>query len=254
VDEHVLWHQSGGSADGPLLVLLHGLGANAHVFDGVTAELARRGGWAWLVTDLAGHGRSAWRSPYSFDQHAADVADLLETGRPVVVLGHSMGGVVALELSSGRYGITVDGVVGLGIKVSWAEEELARAAALSERPPQHFPSRDEAVSRFLKVSGLAGLAPADAPVVGAGVRPGPDGWQLTMDPQGFGVGSPDMPRRMSSATCPVRLARGESDPMVSTEQLQALDPDAVTLMGLGHNAHVERPSAVLDLIDDLSTG
>ena len=43
------------------------------------------------------------------------------------------------------------------------------------------------------------------------------------------------------------LARGEHDPMVSHDQLAALVADPVTLPGLGHNAHVEDPAAVLAL-------
>jgi pimeloyl-ACP methyl ester carboxylesterase len=53
---------------------------------------------------------------------------------------------------------------------------------------------------------------------------------------------------LSAVTCPVVLARGEHDPMVSHEELAGLVPDAVTLPGLGHNAHVEDPAAVLDLL------
>jgi pimeloyl-ACP methyl ester carboxylesterase len=47
---------------------------------------------------------------------------------------------------------------------------------------------------------------------------------------------------------PVRLARGELDPMVSATQLAALVPDPIELAGLGHNAHVERPAALLPLL------
>ena len=44
------------------------------------------------------------------------------------------------------------------------------------------------------------------------------------------------------------LARGEHDRMVSHEELAALVPDALTLPGLGHNAHVEDPAAVRALV------
>ena len=53
---------------------------------------------------------------------------------------------------------------------------------------------------------------------------------------------------LAAAPVPVLLARGERDPMVSTAQLAALVPEPVELAGLGHNAHVERPSAVLPLL------
>jgi pimeloyl-ACP methyl ester carboxylesterase len=46
----------------------------------------------------------------------------------------------------------------------------------------------------------------------------------------------------------VRLARGEHDPMVTTAHLEALVPDPVVLPGLGHNAHVDSPEAVAELL------
>lgn len=48
-------------------------------------------------------------------------------------------------------------VVGVGIKVSRPPDEPARAAALAERAAPVLPTRDEAMARHLRVSGLAGL-------------------------------------------------------------------------------------------------
>lgn len=50
------------------------------------------------------------------------------------------------------------------------------------------------------------------------------------------------------ARCPVVLAAGEHDSMSRPDDLLALRDDAVTLPGLGHNAHVEDPSALLPLL------
>ena len=39
--------------------------------------------------------------------------------------------------------------------------------------------------------------------------------------------------------------------MVDVQQLRLLDPDAVELQGVGHNAHVEDPEGVWALATDL---
>ncbi len=51
------------------------------------------------------------------------------------MLGHSLGGVVGLALAGGGSGMSVQAVIGLGIKVAWTGEELDRARAAAHRPP-----------------------------------------------------------------------------------------------------------------------
>lgn len=222
-------------------LLLHGLGATSGVWRGHDGA----------APDLPGHGSAAWDAPYSFTRHAEAVLPLLGA-EPATVVGHSMGGVVGLVLAA-MAPDRVRLVVGLGIKVSWPPEDAARAAAMAERPVATYDTRDEAVDRFLRVSGLVGLVAPDDPMVDEAVVDRStsgegSGWRLAQDPRTFGVGVPDMAGLLAAVACPVVLARGEHDAMVTHEQLAALVPDPVTLPGLGHNAHVEDPSAVLALL------
>jgi pimeloyl-ACP methyl ester carboxylesterase len=238
----------GGSGE-PLLVLLHGLGATGDVWDGWWPLLARRWPGRWVAPDLPGHGGSAPLAAYTFDGLAAAVAGIVQPSSRIVVLGHSLGGVVGLALASGRFPVPVHAVTGLGIKVVWADDDLGRAQALAHRPPAWFASRDEAAARYLRVSGLAGLLPADAAAVDAGLREQGGRWRLAMDPGAFAVGAPDMTQLIARSQAPVTLARGERDPMNTDEQLARLGPPTVTLPGLGHNAHVESPELSIALLD-----
>ena len=165
------------------------------------------------------------------------------------MLGHSLGGVVGLALAARDAGTPVDAVVGLGIKALWSPAELTRAAELAARPVSWFASRTEAARRYLRVSGLAGLVPPDHPVVDAGLRQVDGRWRLAMDPTAFAVGEPDLAALLAATDVPVVLARGENDPMVTDEQLKEYGVPVATLPGLGHNAHVEDPAAVLALLD-----
>ncbi|MEU0514994.1 alpha/beta hydrolase [Amycolatopsis sp. NPDC006125] len=253
-------HVRTGGSDGPTLLALHGLGATGAVWNGLVERWPGR----WIVPDLPGHGRSEPLPRYSFGALAAAVAEVVPAGTTVAVLGHSLGGVVALTLASGWFGVRVSGACGLGMKVRWSDEELARAADQAGRPAKVFGSRDEAAARWLKVSGLHGLVPADSPIVDSGLVEGsavaehaPDGgapgggrertegWRLALDQAAFGVGAPDLDGLLAAARAPVVLAAGEHDPMCPAEHL----PDgAVILPGLGHNAHVEDPAALDPLL------
>jgi pimeloyl-ACP methyl ester carboxylesterase len=237
----------GGTGE-PVLVLLHGLGATADVWARWRPLLASRWPGRWLAPDLPGHGGSPPLAEYTFDGLAAAVAGVMP-GAPVVVFGHSLGGVVALALASGRYPVQVRAVIGLGIKVAWTDEELDRAQALASRPIAWFGTRDEAGARYLRVSGLAGLMPADDPAISGGLCEQDGRWRLAMDPEAFAVGAPDMADLLAHTQSHVTLARGERDPMNTDEQLARLGVATVTLPGLGHNAHVEDPQRLIALLD-----
>lgn len=243
-----------GGGNGPgLLLLLHGLGATADVWTPMAAELAAHWPGGWVALDLPGHGGSDPLPRYSFGALAASVAAEVVTDEPVVVVGHSLGGAVGLALASGWFGLHVTGVVGVGIKVAWSDEELAKAHALGSRPVTWFDTREEAAARHLLVAGLTGLVDPDDEAVTAAVQESGGRWRLRLDPPAFGVGAPDLPGLLAAARAPVVLARGETDPMVSTEQLERLVPDAFVLAGCGHNAHVERPALVAGLMARMVT-
>jgi pimeloyl-ACP methyl ester carboxylesterase len=244
----------GGSDSGPALLLLHGLGATGEVWDGLTALLPGHWPGSWIVPDLPGHGRSAPapRARYSVGGLAAAVASALEPDTPLAAAGHSLGGAVAVALASGWFRVQPSAALGLGIKVRWSPEELAKAAELAGRPGRAFATREEAADRALKIAGLAGLLPPDASLVDAAVVPSEGGWRLALDPAAFAVGAPAMEGLLAAARAPVVLAAGEHDPMSPVEHLQALVPDPVVLKGLGHNAHVEDPAALLPLLDRLA--
>ncbi len=238
----------GGSGE-PVLLLLHGLGATGDVWEGWRPLLAQRWPGRWLAPDLPGHGGSPPLPGYTFDTLAAAVAGLVSAADRTVVLGHSLGGVVGLALASGVFSVRLQAVTGLGIKIVWTQEELDRARAAAHRPSAWFASRDEAAARYLRISGLAGLLAADDTAVDAGLREQHGRWRLAMDPGAFAVGAPDMRQLLARSQAPVTLARGEHDAMNTGKQLTQLGVPAVTLPGLGHNAHVENPRLAITLLD-----
>jgi len=237
-----------GGEGAPVLVLIHGLGAVGEVWSGMLASALERWPGRWIVPDLPGHGGSAPLERYSFDTLAASVAHTLPKDEPLVLLGHSLGGVIALTLASGRFGVSVSAAIGLGIKVTWTDEELAKVRALAGRANPVYPTRREAAERYLKVAGLVGLLEPEL-VGDPALREREDGWSTAFDPAAFGVGAPDMPALLSAARAPVTLAAGERDPMSRPADLARLVPDPIVLPGLGHNAHVEDPAAIWSVVE-----
>ena len=275
----------------PTLVLLHGLGANRHVWDGVAQIIEATGGTVY-APDIRGHGETAWRSPYTFGAMAADVAEALQRDLPhtprvgrqrtmaadvtealqrgfgrrhYVVVGHSMGGAVALALASGWFGPSPVGVATIGVKLRWSDDELARMPDLAARPPRLFDDRAGAVEWFMKLAGLHGVFDADdgriETMIEAGVMridPPDQGWRAAQDPATVEVGAPDMAGLLTAAKCPVAMALGEHDPLVTPDHHTDLAAPAATnphaadvtaphvFTGLGHNAMVEDPQAVAD--------
>ena len=87
---------------GPVLVLLHGIAEDARSWDPLVASLASD--HTVVTVDLRGHGRSPEADTYdpasmAADVHAALVRDGLDDAPPLVV-GHSMGGLIAVAYAA----------------------------------------------------------------------------------------------------------------------------------------------------------
>ncbi|MCH2483484.1 MAG: alpha/beta fold hydrolase [Gammaproteobacteria bacterium] len=172
-----------------------------------------------------------------------DLIPLINEAGQLVVVGHSMGGVVGLMLGGALP--NVERVLGVGIKVSWKEAEQEQMQTLSTRPVRWWATQAEAVERYLKVSGLIGLVNSDSPTAQCGVVAGDDGrYRLAADPEIHAVGRPPVAELVQVGRCKVVLACGEHDQMVSAGELSALDVAARELSGLGHNAQVEGPEQI----------
>ena len=81
--------------DGPPLILIHGIGASRHSWDGLIAHL--RDEFRCISYDLRGHGRSPAPAPsYTLDDLVADLERLrLELGlERAHFAGHSLGGMI----------------------------------------------------------------------------------------------------------------------------------------------------------------
>jgi pimeloyl-ACP methyl ester carboxylesterase len=135
-----------GSADAPVtLILAHGWTLAQAAWDDVADLLAPRvadGDLRLVRYDQRGHGRSTWGryardvSELSIDQLGADLGELIDQlvpAGPVVLGGHSMGGMTIMCLAAARPDLFEDRVRGVAL-VSTSAGDLAPAGnTLPER-------------------------------------------------------------------------------------------------------------------------
>jgi pimeloyl-ACP methyl ester carboxylesterase len=174
--------ESGGSGE-PVLLLLHGLGANTGVWRNLLPFVEAHWPGRWLAPDLPGHGRSPARAVYSYGAHAAAVAEIVGQGERAAIVGHSMGGVVGLMLATGWFGIAATHVLAHGVKLHWSGDDVARMIGLAGAPVRWFDDRQTAVERYLRVSGLNGIVPAESQIAAAGVKEESGRFRLAADPR-----------------------------------------------------------------------
>lgn len=91
-----------GPEDGPPVLFLHGISSCAETYDFLVPELPDH---RILRLDFRGHGRSD-RAPgtYRLEDYAGDAVAVLEQviGRPVPLVGHSLGGITAAQVAVAR--------------------------------------------------------------------------------------------------------------------------------------------------------
>src|ERR1700743_3781448 len=83
-------------------VLIHGFGEGAYVWKPIAPNLAAR--IQVIAFDLKGHGDSEWdpHGRYLLKDHVADLEKILNflNIRRVILVGHSMGGQIAIQYAS----------------------------------------------------------------------------------------------------------------------------------------------------------
>ena len=144
---HLLHAPAGESAHGTA-VIVHGLGEHIGRYMHVAAELNRQG-WHVVGYDQRGHGRSEGKRGHlnHSDDLLADLAQVIDVARaehpgPLMLLGHSLGGLIAARLMA-------EGV-GASARAPWSRSV--------DRLVLSSPAFDAGMSKLQKLQ-LALLAP-----------------------------------------------------------------------------------------------
>ncbi|GLW89580.1 alpha/beta fold hydrolase [Actinokineospora globicatena] len=225
----------------PLVVALHGTFGRGAVFDRLAADL--RGRARVLAPDQRGHGRAARTPTYTRADFIADAVDFirdLDEG-PVILLGHSLGGINAYQLAA-------------------RHPELVRALIIEDvgttitavLDVTDFPT--EAPTRAALAAALIAKGIPDPTYFLQSAAPDPTGtWRflfswtdmMTVQHQALGDWWPDW----LTSRCPALLLRGGRSPLLSAAEasrMATLRPNTtlVTFPDAAHWIHDDEPAAL----------
>lgn len=232
----------------PTMLFIHGFLDGAAAWDEVIEALSPSA--EGQAVDLAGMGsRAAEGGPYTLERFAQDVGRELEAlGKPVVLVGHSMGAQVA-ELVAARHPSKVGALV-LVTPVPLAGPHLPDQAMASFRALGGQPTAQRDLRRHLAVS----LTEDKLERLGVlGDRPTPDSVAAFAD--AWGNGHPDGAEH-SKYVGPVLIVAGEGDRFINAEMIASAvvprfeAPVVATLSQAGHWPHVEQPGRFANALSD----
>ncbi|QFG22740.1 alpha/beta fold hydrolase [Actinomadura sp. WMMB 499] len=234
-----------GRGDGAPILALHGHFGRARCFAPLAAALAPR--YRVIALEQRGHGHSDRAGDYGPDEYVADAAEFLRGlgAGPVIVLGHSMGGVVAFRLAA-------------------RHPELVRALVVEEggalnRPPdvphpvldvRDWPRRAATLDGLRRAIEARGIPDAGYFLESAVEHP--DGWGLLFDRDDMVASQRaligDWWADWLGSSCPALLIHGPESFVLPTAQARAMAgrrPGTVLreLPGCGHWAHDDDPAA-----------
>ncbi|HET9871057.1 MAG TPA: alpha/beta fold hydrolase [Propionibacteriaceae bacterium] len=243
-------------ADRPGIVFCHGLFGQGRNWTTIAKGLSPD--YTSLLVDLPNHGRSSWTDAFSYREMARAVADVIDArtdGSPVALVGHSMGGKVAMTVALQHPEI----VERLGV---------VDIAPVRYPGPSSFTGYVEAM-RALDLAKLSTRSEADDQLASGvsdprvrsfllqNLRREGDGWQWQMNLRLLGdhlTELGDFPELEAAPyRGPVLWIGGARSDYVTTEYAHAmrrLFPRVVTVTvkGAGHWVHSEQPEVFVGIL------
>lgn len=241
---------------GSLVALCHGLFGQGKNWTGAGKKLAER--HRVLLVDMPHHGRSAWSDRFDYVEAADQVAGLLSPDDPAALVGHSMGGKIAMIVAL-RY------------------PELVERLCVVDVSPVVYRHGSEfagyiGAMQAIDLTALARRSDAEAQLLDAVPNPvvrsfllqnlrhhGDEwSWQVNLGVLGRDLASlSGWPEHQLTGTGPYRgpvlWVAGERSDYVRDEHAEAMDRwfpknRRATIKGAGHWVHSEQPEVFLEVL------
>lgn len=248
------------SADGPPLVLLHGVMSCWQGWLSAVPSLATR--WQLYIPDLRGHGRSG-RVPdgYTISDYADDIVTFVREviGAPAVVVGHSLGAISATAIASSAPELTT------AVVLEDPPFGAFRGGSFHDRPEHdYFVAMHELVKQGLGVDELTSIVGARQSSA-ASITPRAHAMRLArLDPDVLelittdrALGRYDQSACLRSIAAPTLLLQADPQQGGALDDAEAdhaagLLPRGtlVRLPGVGHGIHSDVPERFARLVHD----
>ena len=243
-----------GKATNPPLILLHGGSAHAHWWDHIAPALAQT---YWVLAfDLRGHGDSDWTSPpmYEIADYVSDLKSLvtdLKLKIPVLI-GHSLGGFVALSYAIQQANLRALVVVDIGPQLR--QSRYMRLLRSLSAPV--YADEADLYERFRLLPAEPNVTPdLIRHIARQSVRSRNGQLQLKSDRAAMTRQPCDLTPQLPQLTCPTLFIRGQQSSTLSAERLAQTVQACRYATGIeipqaGHHVFLDQPEAFLDTVNN----
>jgi pimeloyl-ACP methyl ester carboxylesterase len=248
VDGATITYRVWGEGTKKPVILLHGGAAHSRWWDHIAPLLSV--GRQVIAFDLSGHGDSDYRDSYSVETWATEalaVAKVASSHAPILI-GHSLGGVVALQAAM-THGAELGGIVIVDSPlVSFTPEENAAADRFAFSPSRLYPTRDAILARFRPIPDQPTLDYIREYVASMSIREVDGGWSWKFDSHIFDH-APRLPE-LAALECRSAFFRGDLG-IVSAEMAEAIFERlgfatvTVDVPDAGHHIMLDQPLALV---------
>ncbi|MCH7585125.1 MAG: alpha/beta hydrolase [Acidobacteria bacterium] len=238
-----------GDVGSPGLVLVHGGAAHARWWSHLAPMFSQQ--YHVTALDLSGHGDSGRRRRYSHEVWSREIVSVCETvgfDRPPVIVGHSLGGLVAIQTAA-TFGELLAGAVIVDSPVRRPDpesEEGTRGRAF--RSPGVYPDLKSALTHFHLIPPQPEADPWIIDHVARhSLHETDEGWTWKFDANLFTHTMVPMNEQLASVKCRVAMLRGEHSVVVPQDtaeymyELMGRVSPVVTIPEAHHHLILDQP-------------
>ena len=262
------------SREGVGMLLLHGFGNEAHIWDDFAPVVAPY--YRTVALDLRGHGRSAWAGAggYGLESFVGDLECATEAlgMQRLVVVAHSLGGRLALHFAS-RHPERMAGLVLVDIGPEVDPRGALRIRQDTESKPDPVYPNAAAYARELSLAYPAARSDAIERMARHGLRPRDDGgFELVMDPalrdgglerdsddeQAQAEESRQLWQALADLPCPTLVVRGAASDLLSQETADRMVEEVLqngqlaVIPQAGHSVMCDNPEGFARAVADFA--